>query len=634
MATYYDVIYPPSGTILLDGGLNNKFEKAIISDNESSDVLNCIFSNGAAETRKGSSKLNSNTVGTFVFDGLYTRRDDEGAETMVAFAGGSMRAWNGTTFSTISSAQSVFTAGQRVGTAQYQNNMFIGNGGIIPMKWNGSDFTRHGVYPATMSASFVSVNTTGTMASGSYNYKFSYVNSYSVEGDVGSASTTYIASGSATIRITDIPVAPQSFGVNSRRVYRSDAGASYKLITTISDNTTTTFDDGVGITPGATAPTDSGVPPRFKICLYHQNRLFCDDIDNPNYVWYSNLGEPFTFASTNFFKVGDASSDLVKGLEIYDNSIVVLCETSQWINYMPSTSASDWEQVKVRSSYGTKSPFGSFNYDNKVCFPATQNSKFVGFAAISGNTIEPSATLLTVSSAGSDLLSDRIEPDIFDVQESYIGKISSMVYKNKAYIAVTYGSGATTNNRIYLFDFSISNLSKKQKFSWCPWSGLNPAQFTIYDGKIYYASSTTDGFVYQLETTTYNDNSSAINSYIYTKEFSGRAGQENLIKDFRKIRILCDLAGAFYMKITWKVDSDKGVGQTKNVSLDPGSSLWNTLTWGSGTWGGGQNQYEFEVSLGQTFGKRIQFKFDNQNTADQRFKVHRISFTYNIRGTT
>lgn len=638
MSSKYEVIYPNNGVILLDGGLDSKFEKSILPDNESPDCLNVVFTNGAVATRGGSTKFNTTTVGSFVCDGLYVRRDDSGDETMVAFHGGTARTWNTNTFVTIGSAQSVFTAGNRVGAALYRDNLFIGNGGVIPYKYNGTDFTRHGVYPPpTNTGSFVS-NGGGNVQAGDYFYKFTYLNSYSAESDVTTANAaTIVVTNSAVVRITSIPVAPQSWGVSSRRIYRaatSVAGSgSYKLVGTISDNTTTAFNDSIQ-SPTTVAPTDNGVPPKYSVCIYHQNRLFMNDTANPNFVWYSELGEPFTVASTNFFKVGDASSDLVKGFQIFDNSLVIFCENSEFINYMTSTDDAGWSQVKVRSSYGSKSPFGTWLFNNKIGFPAMQNGKMVGFAAINGDTVEPSATLLTVSVAGSDLLSDKIEPDIFDIQETYVGNISSIVYKNKAYIAVTYGSLNTTNNRIYLFDFSISNLAKKQKFSWVPFTGINAAQFIVYNGFLYYGSSTTDGYISQLETGTYIDNTTAINSYLWTKEFSGNPGHENFIKDFRKIKILADLAGDYYMRLTWKVDSDKGGGNTKNIYLNPGGSIWGSFMWGRDPWGGGKNQYEFEISLGQTSGKRIQFKFDNQNTVNQRFKIHRMTFTYNIRGTT
>ena len=433
--------------------------------------------------------------------------------------------------------------------------------------------------------------------------------------------------------MTSIPVAPQSHGVASRRIYRTDAGGStYRRIATIPDNTTTTYTDNIASSAaGVTAPTDNGVPPLYNACIYHANRIFVNDSANPNYVYYSDLGEPYTYPTTNFDTFGDGSTDLVKGFAIFDNSLIVFCENSEWLWYMASTTVSDWRKVQIRSSYGSISPFGAVRYQNKVLFPAMQNTKFVGMAAISGDSIEPSATLLTVSAAGSELQSDRVEPDMFLVQANYVKNISSFVYLNKAYIAVTYGANQTTNNRIYVFDFSISNLTRKNP-AWVPYVTAAAAQFAMYGGSLYYGSSLADGFVHRLETTSYNDNSSAINSYLWTKEFSGRKGHENMEKDFRFIHMLVDKAGAYYMNLTYRVDSDTGEGTTVQVDLDPGSSLWGTLIWGAGVWGGGTDQEEIIIPLGAARGKRIQFKFSNQNTADQRFKVHGFKFTYNIRG--
>ncbi len=633
MAAQYEVVYPSKGVILFDGGLDTKFEKSIIPDNESPDCLNVVFDNGAVASRSGSSKLNTALVGSYACDGLYTRRDDDGSETMIAFHGGTARYLAVTSFHTIPSALSVFTAGVRVAATQYRDCMFIGNGGVIPYKYNGSDFTRHGVYPLTNVLS-AACGGAGNIQSGTVSYKITGLNSYLAESDLSAAAITLTVTASCTISLSSVPVAPQSYGVSTRRVYRyGPSNTTYVLVGTIANNTTTTFSDTTQ-TGTSNAPTDNGVPPKYNVCIYHSNRLFVNDVNNPNYVWYSELGEPFTFSSTNFFKVGDATSDLVKSFAISDNALAVFCENSEWLNYMASADDADWSQVRVRSTYGCKSPHGIWYFGNKVGFPAYQNSRLVGLAALAGAAVEPSSTLLTVSVSGSDLLSDKIEPDIFDMVDTYVGNISSITYQNKAYIAVTHGSGQTTNNRIYCFDFSSSNLAKSQKYSLVPFTGLNVAQFAIYGGNLYYGSSLTDGFVYKLDSTLYSDNAGAIDAYYWSKEYSGHSGHENLPKDFRKIKFLADLSGNYPLRLTWRVDSDSGVGQSKTLSLDSGSPLWGTMMWGIDIWGAGRSQYEFEVPLGQTQGKRIQFKFDNQNTTNQKFKIHRMTFTYNVRGTT
>ena len=107
-------LYPNKESIVFDGGLNTKFEKALLPDNESPDCLNVIFDNGSVGTREGVTKVNTAAAVTAVFDGLYTRRGNSAEETMVAFAGGHMFTLTGTTFVTVPSAQSVFTAGNRI----------------------------------------------------------------------------------------------------------------------------------------------------------------------------------------------------------------------------------------------------------------------------------------------------------------------------------------------------------------------------------------------------------------------------------------------------------------------------------------------------------------------------------------
>lgn len=633
MTTAFDVIFPKEGRLTFDGGLNSKFERSLIQDNESPSCFNVVFTNGAVETRGGSTKLNTTSVGSFVFDGVYTRRDNTGAETMIVFANGTAFALTGaSTFTTIGSAQSVFTAGVRVATTQYENHMFIGNGFVTPYKYNGVAWTRHGVPAAT---GVVSVNcsaagsrsgTTGLV------YKVTFVNSAAVEGDVGSATVTYTTAASKTIRLTAIPTAPQSHGVNSRRIYLStDAGVTFGRLTTIANNTATTFDDDGTLTPGATPPTDNGEPPKYSTAVYHQNRLFVNDTANPNFVWYSEIFEPYTFPSTNFLPVGDASFDLVKGLAVYDNAVAVLCEGSVTLIYMPSADDADWQPVKTRSPYGSRSPFSTFQYNNRLAVASQQNGKFVGYAALQGSSLNPEATILEQAVAGSDRISERVEPDMFQVVESLQGNISAMVFKNKAYIALTYGSGNTTNNRVYCFDFSKTNLAKQQEAAWSPITGINAAQFTVYNGKLYYGSSTATGFVYELETLTDSDDGTAVNSYFWTKEYSGLKGHENFEKDFRSARLLVEKSGDYYMNVTIRTDSDAGDGITDQVDLDPGASLWNTLVWGAGVWGGGVDQEAITIPLGLS-GKRIQLRFSNQNIAGQRFKVHNMTINYNIKG--
>jgi hypothetical protein len=625
----FDIVYPGKGQIKFSGGLNNKFDKQLIASNESPECFNVVMGSDSVETRGGTSKLNTTSVGSFVGDGLFTRSDNVGNQTMCAWWNGTLYALTGTsTFTTVPSAQSIFTAGVRVAAAEYENYMFFGNG-TTAYKYN-SNFTRHGIPAATIPT--VATAPTGTGLTGAYQYKITYVNSALVEGDVSTASVSYTATNE-NIRVT-VPVAPTSFGVGTRRIYRTEAGGTtFKRVATISDNTTTTYDDAIADgSLGTTAPTDQGEPPPYSMLVYHQNRIFCNDTGNQNYVWYSELADPYIFKATSFIRVGDNCGDVVRGLQVYDDSILVFCDNSQWLIYMPEPgSPTDWQQIRIRSNLGSKNHFGSFTYMNKIMFPAMQSNKLVGFAAVSGASVDTSATLLTVSAIGSDLKSTPIEPDVFAIEESAVDKITSFVFQNRAYISVPYGTGVTNNNRIFVFDFSISDLMKKQEGSWVPWTGLSAVQFTEYNGKLYYQTSNATGRVYEMNTSTYNDDGSAINSYFWTKEFHGLNGHETSFKDFRSIDLLFEKSGDYFMNFGYRVDSDSGVGKTIQLDLNPGGSLWGTMRLGTDTWGGGQSDGEEQLTLGNVRGQRIQFKFSNQNTINQKFSVKGLSFIYNIK---
>lgn len=624
-------IYPSAGKIQLDGGLNSKFEKSIIQDSESPDCLNVVFGTGSVGTRPGFIKVNTGSVGSFVCDGLYTRRGSGNAETMCAFFNGTGYTLNGTSFVTIPSAQSVFTAGIRVGSSQMENHIFFGNGGVTPYKYNGTDFTRHGVPVPTNT---ISMNSNGAgNPNGDYMYKVLYRNSATVAGDVSTATSTFTVA-SKKILLTSIPVAPQSHGVASRRIYRTVAGGTtFKLVATLSDNTTTTYDDDTSDAGlGADAPTDQGEPPRYSFIFYHQNRLFMNDTQNEGLLWYTELNEPYTVKATNFIPIGDQSTDMIKAGGVYNDAVVVFGQRNPWLIYMPSTDPTTWKVVKTRSAFSSKSPFGLFEYDNKLAFPAIQNDKFLGIGALSGEALEPDSSATIISTIGSLLKSERVEPDMFDIQESYLGNISSIVYKNRAYISMTKGTGATTNNRIYIMDFSIENLSKNHKEAWVPWSGLQASQFTIYAGNLYFGSANAVGFVYKQNDDVYSDDGAAIDSYFWTKEFVGHESDNSLNKDFRFMNMLIDQPGSYFMNLVVRTDSDSGGGNSYQVSVSPGGSFWGTMVWGSDTWGAGALQKDKKIPLAGARGKRVQFKFTNQNVAGQRFKVHWLNFTYNTKG--
>jgi hypothetical protein len=268
---------------------------------------------------------------------------------------------------------------------------------------------------------------------------------------------------------------------------------------------------------------------------------------------------------------------------------------------------------------------------NFLIFPAVERDKFVGFGALSASGMEATAATTDVGAVGSDLLSNVIEDEMFSANETYLSNIASLVFKNKAYITMTTGK-STYNNRVFVFDFSTDGLQKSQRYTWIPWTGINAAQFTVYGGNLYYACSDAVGHVYRALSANYSDSGTAINSYFWTKEFAGQPQHSIWYKDWRFANLLYDLAGNFYMGLTIRTDSDRSDGIRYDIDCSPGSSVWGTMVFGTDNWEPGRNLKDLKYPLGQFRGKRVQFKFSNNNTANQNFKVVGLNLTYNLKG--
>ncbi len=617
-----------------DGGLNTRHELRQIDKTESPDCLNVVFDDRTVKTREGSTTLNTAAVGSFACDGLFTANYNDGTQSMVGFWDDTGYVLSGTTFVTIGSSQGVMNAGSQVNAAMYLDVVFFGQGST-PYKYNGTDWTRHGVPEPTNTISAVTGGTAGGNLNGDYLYKVAYVNSYTATGDLSSAAVGTISAANEDVVLTSLPVAPQSFGVAQRKIYRTDAGTTtpYKLIGTINDNTTTTFNDNVAsANAGASADTDAGVPPNWRYIVTHQDRLFVvEDASEPQYVYYSNLGDPFVFPSTNFIKVSRGDGEKITGLGVHQNSVIVYKENSVWAIYMPSTDDSGWVLIKTDAKYGSASHRSIVNYAGSQMYLGLRNDKITGFYALMGSMNEPSAENLISSSLFGDDRADRIEKDVFLFQESYGVNCAAIEFQNKLYISITYGALQTQNNRIYVYDFHRRSKSSAIIGAWSPWTGLNIANFAVYDGKLYGCSSTANGFVYQLEDGTYNDDSSAIDSYFWTKEFDEAANDRDFEKDFRTGHFEVENTGDFDMGISHRTDSEDASGNLTKINLDAGGSNWGTMIWGNDNWDPGVNRKNVKIILSAR-GKRIQFKFDNQETVSQRFKVHSLNYVSNVKG--
>jgi hypothetical protein len=300
---------------------------------------------------------------------------------------------------------------------------------------------------------------------------------------------------------------------------------------------------------------------------------------------------------------------------------------------MQDTDPANWQPVKTNAKYGAAGHFAIVDYETYQMYLGRNFEGVVNFAALQGASQSPSLVGLTVTSIRADSKSDRIEPDVRLFAKELLAKVFGIRFRNKLWFAVPYGVSATANTRVYVFDYFQRDKDRAEGAWWPMQYPFSLTYLTIYNGRLYGAVSNATGFVYQLDVDDlYSDDSTAIDSYFYSKEFQGHKNLTESTKDFRRLNITVGTLGNWNIGVSWIIDALSGSGDRTLVDVSPGGGTWGTMVWGETSWGGGSVRRPDKVELGTAQGVKIQFKFDNEDAAAQAFKILRATLFYNDRG--
>jgi len=308
-------------------GMNSKVEDFDLKDKWAEIAQNCRFEDepGALNKREPSSYLNTTALGGSLGDpmvGLYRYYTSTGLITWVAVSGTS--AYTVTDAGVATEIRANLSDAKRCSFETYQDQLIVSNGFDDAWVWDGASDNvtwELGGCKAILGAAGGNLD-----ASSDYYYAVTYdddaVNTGAVSNTVSTDGTNF------RIELSNIPRGP--VGTTNRKIYRTEGdGSALKLLTTIADNTTTTYSDNVAdgsLTTAYPAVTDD--MPKGSILKMHRERLFITaDPNNPNTIYYSNPYLPHFIQQTqglDFMEINPDDGDEIMGIPIQLEKMVCI----------------------------------------------------------------------------------------------------------------------------------------------------------------------------------------------------------------------------------------------------------------------------------------------------------------------
>ena len=472
-------------------GLNSKISSYDLPPDEATVAENIRFDRvGSLLKREGRNKYNTTSIGDnpiYFMDRVYINDDKYlfiGYDTTPT---ATLKVGTDST-GTFADVQTGLTTGAAITGETYKNHYYLGNGEEDNIRFTGS-------VPTTMGCQIPSTAMSGAKANfGSgldedaiYQYKvaFMYDDYQLSEGNATALSVTP-TSGLLGVGLASIPTGSATSGVTDRNLYRTEGGgAVFYYLNQLADNTTIVYSDSCPDSSlGATIlPTDHEVPEICKYFKLHEDRIFISG--NSTYesrVWFSDIdggvSYPDIFPTANYVNIAADDGDIIMGLEKDPMGMICVFKKNTIYKILTEGSPKEWE---VR---------GPFDFHGAI---ASQSIQRTPDGIIYLSRRGPGRKELRLfNGQTSQNISDRIEPTLANISDSYINNCRSAYHEGKYYLAYTDRTAAESQNtKVLVLDlerdaFAIDNMNVG---SFCIWNGSD-------DWGELYSGDSKLGFVY------------------------------------------------------------------------------------------------------------------------------------------
>lgn len=472
------------------GGLASHANDKAIKENSASDVLNARFNKKNGSVQKRNVMNLYGNIGAQKVTGLHRYYKSNGDRYLIA-SGGTDLYIGDDDDGTFTTAYSGLNDGSRFTFETYKDIAICTNGVDRPLKFDGNTNIGTDVgdrsedfLMADLGGAFADVGESGSLdASSWYQYKILFKDEDGLYYYTDARSNPLqTGSSNKSISLSEIPIGRT--GVTERQIYRTEGNASsssvladstYKLVATLSDNSTTTYDDTTSdASLGVALSTDGHIdvtPPLGKYLEIHSERLFiAGNSEYKSDIYWSDSFNPDFFLPTSFEQIRPDDGDEVTFIKTVWG-ILAVGKRNSIQKFYATGNESTWYSSGVYTTIGCSAPYTVENTAIGLIFLGRQGLyRFDGQAAY--------------------LISDNVTDKIRDISQADIEECFGVYWNNEYHLAYTsQDSGESNNNKVLVYDLIRNNYSIDSKTVNC----METLESGLDYGLLYFGSSLADG---------------------------------------------------------------------------------------------------------------------------------------------
>lgn len=299
---------------------------------------------------------------------------------------------------------------------------------------------------------------------------------------------------------------------------------------------------------GSTVAVVAGSPPASKFCIFHKNRFWVVDANNPTKLVFSELGDYQQYLSTNFiYAPSPKSGDPIVGLKVFQDNLIIFTRKTKYILF-----GDDPGNFVLRQSSGKK---GAVNQNVIQSDP-----NYIYYLSDDG--------VYRYNGSEDELVSDFIQTEIDTIVDKT--ECSAVIHNN--YYRLYYGTtGSTVNDSCVLWD-TLNNF-------WLRDSGTYIDKAFVNESNELYEGSSLVGALYEAEQA-YSDLGKPIEFVYWTKYFGDGLRKILLRRVIPSIRLQTQ---PYDLNVYIDIDQRNTIPLRYSIDAQASGELWG----GGETFGGG-----------------------------------------------